>query len=281
MANMLNSYSMIKTNVAQMLEITNKNWAVINTLLREDEVKSRLLDFLAFAVMRADPSLPASLDEMERYREKVIRAARKSDYQGREKSALDGMVDLLYDILVRFQKINKEMYNINETIKLLRTGVQVWIPEPTDINECVREVLNFYQPPRKKINVEHSLTKKDTVSLAKDTVIKEFLKMLIKNAEEAIIMGAVDDGKIKVITSRQKNRIRLQVTNNGPRINTEARKRLFSDKAFTTKLDGEHGGRALFIIQKTLDMMKGKIRFTSGEHETTFTISLPAYQREG
>ncbi|MEA3501966.1 MAG: cyclic nucleotide-binding domain-containing protein [Actinomycetota bacterium] len=101
---------------------------------------------------------------------------------------------------------------------------------------------------------------------------------LIDNAADAISDAGIDDGQIVVRTALQDDCIVVQVENNGPKIPSEVKDRIF-EAFFTTKEPGKGTGLGLdTVYDVVVNQHQGTIEVDSTEARTVFTVSLPITQ---
>ncbi len=93
-----------------------------------------------------------------------------------------------------------------------------------------------------------------------------------------IVDNAVDamhgQGKLKVKTSRDEENVFVEISDDGPGIPREAKKRIF-EPFFTTKGVGEGTGLGLDIVQRIVSGHGGEVRVDSSPGETVFKVRLP------
>ena len=93
---------------------------------------------------------------------------------------------------------------------------------------------------------------------------------LIDNAVDALD----DGGRITLRTSRQGERLCIEIGDDGPGIPAELQKRIF-DAFFTTKPVGEGTGLGLDIAQRIVVRHHGELRLHSEPGDTRFQVMLP------
>jgi signal transduction histidine kinase len=94
---------------------------------------------------------------------------------------------------------------------------------------------------------------------------------VIKNAHEA-----VDDpgGRVDIRTGASAGGVWLSVTDNGPGIPEEKRRRMFEE--FTTKVDGS--GLGMLVVRKVMDQHGGRVDIESSPRRgTTVTLFFPTH----
>jgi len=93
---------------------------------------------------------------------------------------------------------------------------------------------------------------------------------LIDNALDAI----GEAGRIEVTATRERDRVIVQVIDNGPGIPPAVRERIF-DPFFTTKKVGQGTGLGLDIVRRLVQHNAAHIDFESAPGRTAFIVSLP------
>jgi signal transduction histidine kinase len=98
---------------------------------------------------------------------------------------------------------------------------------------------------------------------------------IIDNALDAMKNG----GELEVTTKSEPGEVIFSVTDNGPGIPPENLERIF-DPFFTTKDVGEGTGVGLDLVQKVVQIHKGKISVNSRPGNTEFKIVFPQVQSQ-
>ncbi len=149
------------------------------------------------------------------------------------------------------------------------------LPKPqaraTNINALVKEVETFSRPEssRKELTVTLDLQENLPAIQADPVQIKQAILSVLFNAIEACPMK----GSIALATEAKKNRIRIQVADNGPGIPPDRQRRIF-EPFFSTKEAG--AGLGLPLALEIVKLHQGEISFTSQAGEgSAFVISLP------
>ena len=148
--------------------------------------------------------------------------------------------------------------------------------EPTDINGVVERVLALlgHQLSLGKIEVKTELAEQELPVLGSAGQLEQVLVNLALNAQEAMPEG----GELTVRTTVRDDVVRLQVTDTGRGISEEELNRLF--KPFYSGRGGKGLGLGLWISHNIIEGHGGCIEVESRVGKgTTFTVSLPAYQR--
>jgi signal transduction histidine kinase len=123
--------------------------------------------------------------------------------------------------------------------------------------------------------VKTELAEQELLVLGSAGQLEQVLVNLALNAQEAMPQG----GELTVRTTRRDEVVQLQVSDTGHGMSEEEIGRLF--KPFYGGRGGKGLGLGLWISHNIIEGHGGRIEVESQLGEgTTFTISLPAYQRE-
>ena len=149
--------------------------------------------------------------------------------------------------------------------------------ESTDINGVVERALALvgYQLSLGQVEVRTELAEQELLVLGSAGQLEQVLINLALNAQEAMPQG----GELIVRTTLRQDMVQVQVSDTGHGIGEEEMSRLF--KPFYGKEGGQGLGLGLWISHNIIEGHGGGIEVESQVGEgSTFTISLPAYQRE-
>ena len=147
--------------------------------------------------------------------------------------------------------------------------------ETTDINGVVERVLALvgHQLSLGNVEVKRELAEQELPILGSAGQLEQVLVNLVLNAQEAMPGG----GELTVRTAACDNMVQIQVSDTGRGISEKQMSRLF--KPFSEG-GGKGLGLGLWISHNIVEGHGGRIEVESQVGEgTTFTISLPAYQR--
>jgi len=148
--------------------------------------------------------------------------------------------------------------------------------EPTDINGVVERVLALlgHQLSLGQIEVKTEVAEQELLVLGSAGQLEQVLVNLVLNAQEAMPEG----GEL-MVRALSDDVVQLQVSDTGQGISEEEMSRLF--KPFYGGRGGQGLVLGLWISHNIIDGHSGRIEVESQLGEgTTFTISLPAYQRK-
>jgi len=149
--------------------------------------------------------------------------------------------------------------------------------ESTDINGVVERALALvgHQLSLGNVAVKTELAERELPVLGSAGQLEQVLVNLALNAQEAMPGGGV----LMVRTTLREGMVQLQVSDTGHGISEEEMSRLF--KPFYGGKGGQGLGLGLWISLNIIEGHGGSIEVESQVGEgSTFTIGLPAYQRE-
>ncbi len=147
-------------------------------------------------------------------------------------------------------------------------------PQPvrTDVNEAVRDLLDFVRPELKAggVQLDQQLAVQVPEVLVDVGQLRQLLLNLVRNAREAMPAG----GALRVSTALTAGFVAIAVQDAGPGIPPERLQRIF-DPFFTTKERGT--GLGLALAQEIAQEHGGQLTCQSALGTgTTFTLRLPA-----
>ncbi len=204
-------------------------------------------------------------------------------------------------------ELNNPLYGIMNTLELLKTEIppkskrrrilEMALSETERLTELLRKMLSFSRPDEeekqptnmntildeilllvKKQLQEHGIqvaaSFQDALPLvnASRNQLRQVFLNLIANARDAMPEG----GTLTITTSSTKDRVRIEIEDDGVGIREENLPRIF-DAFFTTKDSVKDVGLGLSVCYGFIEEHGGDIRVRSRHGEgTTFTILLPA-----
>lgn len=126
-------------------------------------------------------------------------------------------------------------------------------------------------PSCSSIEMEKSIPE-NLMIITDEKLLSQVIINLLKNASEALIIGNVAKPKMTVRLLKTDDNVRIEISNNGPKILPEIREQIFIP-FFTTKDDGS--GVGLSLSKQIMLKMNGDIQLNSYKNElTTFTVIL-------
>ena len=211
-----------------------------------------------------------------------------------EKDALERLigqfsVPVLHDVLTRIvaamgaEKLTREIEATTERISELVRAVKEYsymdqLPEQEiDIHQGIESTLTMLKFRLKKgVNVTREYDKTLPRLCAHGSELNQVWTNVIDNAIDA--MGG--KGELRIRTSRELDRLLVEIIDNGPGIPENAKAHIF-EPFFTTKGVGEGTGLGLDTVYRIVRSHHGQITFDSKPGETCFQVRLPLQQPTG
>ncbi|MBI1225954.1 MAG: GHKL domain-containing protein [Bacteroidetes bacterium] len=131
-------------------------------------------------------------------------------------------------------------------------------------------VMLKHQLKEKSIVVEKDFGENLPKILAFQGELNQVWTNLIDNAIDAMDTG----GKLTLKTYAKRDRVFVDITDNGPGIPEEVKSKIF-DPFFTTKSIGKGTGLGLEVVRRIVEHHKGHIEVESVPGKTTFTVCFP------
>ncbi len=209
-------------------------------------------------------------------------------------------------------ELNNPIYGIMNTLELLKTEIpqeskrrrilELSLSETQRLSEMLRNMLSFSKPEEEKrkpvkideliegillvmekqmreanIRVETSFDEAIPEVMASTNQMRQVFLNIFKNAKEAMPKG----GTLLVRTSKEDNRVLIQIQDTGIGIPEEIKDKIF-EAFFTTKQKVKGVGLGLSVCYGIIKDHRGEIKVESKEEEgTVFTISLPVGSPNG
>ncbi|MFA5308516.1 MAG: ATP-binding protein [Dehalococcoidales bacterium] len=176
------------------------------------------------------------------------------------------------------QIINDEGQRIAAIIKnlLAFSRQQPQEKRPTDINDCIRKVLEMHVYEQKVNNIQVNVNFDPALPqiIGNGSQLEQVFFHIVMNAE-FFMREAHRRGTLNITTEKAGNSIRALFTDDGPGISQENMSQLFTP-FFTTKEAGKGAGLGLSICLGIVNEHGGKLYADSEpEKGTTFVIELP------
>jgi len=179
--------------------------------------------------------------------------------------------------LSKVQVVQRECQRLEELLDHFLDFAKVRQPKlkPTNLNEQVREVLDFFRPKARECGIEvidYLASDLPTVLLDRESFRGSLLNLVL-NAQQAM----PDGGQLVVRTSATGDGVALDLIDTGPGMDESTREHVF-DAFFSTKSGGS--GLGLPTARRIIEAHGGQIRVQSEPgHGTQFTIKLPVPAR--
>lgn len=189
-------------------------------------------------------------------------------------------VELAIDELLRMHELAEQMLDLNR-------------PRGQGLSEChparvAREVARLATAgvPREALDLQVRGDESLQAAMAPDA-LKQVLLNLVQNSREAGATTPPDGGAqsaprgargvvVTIAVSAVQDRVRLEVSDNGPGVPEALRERVF-DPFFSTKSAVQGVGLGLFVAEGLVRGAGGRLSVTSGTHGgATFMVELPS-----
>ena len=172
------------------------------------------------------------------------------------------------------------MKNINPSIRTLEDfqdllGDKLPVPGPVNLENVFRNVSNqlsslimnkraeiVWPKPERKQKLPTPAGNEEKITIA--------IKEIVKNALESMVQGI----RVEVIISETPEEVRIDISNNGPKIRPADEDKIFRP-FFSTKT--EQNGLGLVRAKKNIMDCAGYLYFDSQKPQTTFRIVLPRH----
>lgn len=205
-------------------------------------------------------------------------------------TAISGFVDLIEternslpeNIKDDFEAIKEASGRLHELVDDLlevarsESGTIQIQPEPVNIEEIVKHVVNEVTPSaaQRNIQLQVNLAEQKTV-MADAEKLQEVVENLFSNA----VKYNRDNGQVKFETRIENNNLVFEISDTGLGIPANVQDKIFT-KFFRARQKGTETvpgtGLGLFVVRMLIEKMKGNITFKSVEGQgTIFTFKLP------
>ena len=167
--------------------------------------------------------------------------------------------------------INRRSLHLTSFVDTYRKLAELPLPDKKEINltKTIENTLDLFKQDFVGKNISLIFKKeKNHNILADKQQIEQILINLISNCLYAL--DGIENPTIEVTLLEEKNRISIEVTDNGIGISKEIKENIFVPY-FTTRKNGS--GIGLTLSKSIIEAHKGTIHFTSKEGKTTFTIT--------
>jgi len=210
-------------------------------------------------------SLQAAIDEFSR------RVSGTGDLKRKD------LQDLAQSMSEMIEPVRTGTERIANITRELRTFSRAEMNEavPVDVRAVVRSVLQLVQKEieacaRLKVELEET-----PAVLGSQARLVQVVLNLAVNAIQAMSNGRAQDNQISIRTSKQADRVVIEVADSGPGVSPEDRDRIF-DPFVSTKEIGEGAGLGLFVCRNIVRTLGGEV--TVGDRKgggALFRVELP------
>jgi signal transduction histidine kinase len=202
---------------------------------------------------------------------------------GNPLNAVSGHVQLLARDRSCPEPVREQVRVIDREVKRMTSIIRRFLdsaralaprPEPVELRELVEEALslNVSAEARQRLELVPDVPEDIGVVAIDPSLVRHVLGNFLSNAVDAMPGG----GRLSVRARRAGNQIALSVSDTGPGIDAETRKRIF-EPFFTTKAPGKGTGLGLAICREIAAALHGHVDVESQPGRgSTFTLVVPA-----
>jgi len=204
--------------------------------------------------------------------------AAMTSYCGTARSILSELPSAPKDLVGLLDRIAEQAHRASEIINHIRRFVSKGSTNKgfIDIDKLIIEMFDFleWELRNNKVNIDLDMDAQGRKISANSVQIEQVLLNLIRNSLEAIQNAGISNGRLILKTRLiAGNSVQITVTDNGPGIAVEMRKRLF-EPFQTSKESGM--GMGLSIGRSIIQAHKGKIWLNeSCKDGSSFCVELP------
>ena len=150
--------------------------------------------------------------------------------------------------------------------------------EGIDVNATLREAGSLLKSSLRKVRVSYELDEALPPIWGNSTELAQIWINILRNGCDALDEAKTPNPSIHIETLGHRRGVQVTISNNGPRIPDEMRRRLFQPH-ITTKGGSMGMGLGLYLIKRLVDSYCGELLVASTDVETRFTIHLPLEHR--
>jgi len=186
----------------------------------------------------------------------------------------DGLIDEKY--LKAHKHENMKLINfMSETIDDFRNFFRVdKVKSLFDVKSKIEETINILASQLKSHNIELNLDGDNFNVSSFASEFQQVILNIINNAKDVLLEKEINNGKIYINISKNKNIGIITIEDNGGGIPNDITSRIF-DPYFTTKEQGKGTGLGLYMSKMIIEQnLGGKLEVTNNAHGAIFTISL-------
>ena len=177
----------------------------------------------------------------------------------------------------QFTLIKEEIDRVGNILLRLRNPVEPSFAEAkTDINKLVTELTGIFQKSlclTREVTLSVGLVDAPLFTSVRAFPLKQILMNLIKNAIEAVPSG----GEVRVgvgdVLFGGRNFCEISIMDNGPGIDPDVMKQLFSP--IRSRKGKDHSGVGLHVAKKLTDELGGNLICRTGKQGTSFQLLFP------
>lgn len=181
---------------------------------------------------------------------------------------------------IKLERINSNVQRIADvTHSLLTLGqdsqVQAASHQSLSFQQVAADAIFLLQKKSEgvKVPIENKVDVK-LIGMGSPNHLRMIMRIIIDNALDALMTSDQKNPRVVVTSHLEKDRIILQVEDNGPGIDPNIQKNIF-DPFFTTKESGKGSGVGLALVAKICSTLGWEIKCESRQGCTKFCVTLP------
>jgi signal transduction histidine kinase len=176
-------------------------------------------------------------------------------------------LETMSEQVARLQKLSVDLLDLSR----LDAGSVELNPEPVDLSELARSIVNEFTPALADHDTELEMLLPDhgPEALCDPVRVAQIMRILLDNALRHTPAGT----HVTVGTARRNGTAGLTVTDSGPGLPNLSDNKVF--ERFYTGDAGRGAGLGLAIARELAERMHGRLRVSSGSPGTAFTLELP------
>jgi signal transduction histidine kinase len=180
---------------------------------------------------------------------------------------------LMHEQVDRLQKLAVSLLDLSR----IDAGSLELHPEDVDLSEVAREVAGEFTPAvsHHHTRLDLRLPERDVEAICDRERVVQIMRILLDNA----LRHTPEGTRVTVSADRINGNAELTVSDTGPGVPPPAADRVF--ERFFTGDAARGSGLGLAIARELADRMSGRIELRSGRGQTSFTLELPATDRNG
>jgi signal transduction histidine kinase len=177
-------------------------------------------------------------------------------------------LDTMSEQVARLQKLSVDLLDLSR----LDAGSVELHPEPVDLSELARSVVNEFTPALAEhdTDLDVQLPDQGPEALCDPVRVAQIMRILLDNALRHTPAGT----HISVGAARSNGTAGLTVTDTGPGLPDHSDTKVF--ERFYTGDAGRGAGLGLAIARELAERMHGRLRVSSTDPGTAFTLELPS-----
>lgn len=248
---------------------------------RRDEIGD-----LSSALSEMTNSLYARIDEIEAFAADVahelknplssLRSAVETMSRTRDPAKQQQLIDIINDDVGRLDRLISDIsYASRIDAAMSREAM-----EPVDVGTLLKTLVQMYTTTHAREDVKFDLQLKGDAKQLTCPAMEARLGQVLRNLIDNALSFSPPDGTITIKAARQRDRVVIEVMDEGPGIPEDKLEAIFErfySERPSLEMFGKHSGLGLSISRKIISAHKGDIYAANRpEGGAMFTISLPA-----